>query len=316
MSNPDISVVLTAYNRAELLPRAIESVIAQDDAAFELMIIDDASTDGTGAYLATLTDPRIKVKIADRNLGPSGARNLGLELAAAPVVAFLDSDDRYLPHRLSAPLAALAADLDVVCVLSSARKFDREVARDANSSYETHAPAFEWALLCDLIPVEATSITVRRDVARTAGGFCANLRLTEDRELLVRVAKHGGCRLIDEILWEKSWSESGLSMNWSGAAKGLVAYARERPEILTQYPKLGSYMATKILVSHIRDRRYGMLLPDFNTLRNAGLISANPIREILNHLEVKKYRRVMSNTDRAFAIARSAGGMALTRQLW
>ena len=298
MSGPDISVVLTTYNRVGLLPRAIESVMTQNDANFELIVVDDASTDTTRDYLATLTDPRIKTRIAERNLGPSGARNLGIELAAAPIVAFLDSDDRYLPHRLSSPLAALASDPGIVCVLSSARKFDREVGRDARiPAVKLDSAAFGWALICDLIPVEATSITVRRDVARAVGGFCPPLRLTEDREFLVRVAKHGGCRLLDEILWEKSWSESGLSMNWSRVAEGLAAYARERPEIVTLYPKLGSYMATKVLVSHVRDRRYGMLWPDLKTFRDAGLISTNAIREILNHLEVKKYRRAMNNAN-------------------
>ncbi len=214
MDQPDISVVLTTFNRVSQLARAIESVCAQTDAKFELIVIDDASTDNTAAYLTTLNDPRIRTRVAEKNLGPSGARNLGIDMAAAPVVAFLDSDDRYLPHRLSAPLTVFEAEPDVVCTLSSARKYDRQEPRDARiPALRLDAPAFEWALICDLIPVEATSITVLRDVARAVGGFCPALRLSEDREFLIRVAKHGGVRLIDEILWEKSWSNDSLSMD-------------------------------------------------------------------------------------------------------
>ena len=305
MSRPEISVVLTTFNRAALLACAIESVRAQVDANFELIVIDDASTDSTSEYLATLRDPRINIKIAEVNLGPSGARNLGLKMAVAPIVAFLDSDDIYLPHRLSTPLAALAADPDVVCVLSSSRKFDRKMPREARiPALKLAAPAFEWALICDLIPVEATSITVRRHVADAVGGFCPSLRLTEDREFLIRVAQRGAGRLIDEILWEKSWSEDGLSMHWSNAADGLAAYVRERPEYITRFAKLGSYLATKILVAHVRDRRYTMLWPDFQKLRAAGLVTGNLWREISNHLEVKRYRREMNS---GAALARLRG---------
>ena len=229
MSGPEISVVLTTFNRAALLSRAIDSVLAQAGVAFELIIIDDASTDDTAARLAALHDPRIKFKIAQTNLGPSGARNLGIEMASGPIVAFLDSDDVYLPGRLTIPLKVFAADQEIVCTLSSARKFDRGVPRDARiPSLKLAAPAFEWALICDLIPVEATSITVRRDAALAAGGFCPRLRLTEDREFLIRVARRGAGRLIDDMLWEKSWSDDGLSMDWSHAtdgARGLCARA-------------------------------------------------------------------------------------------
>jgi glycosyltransferase involved in cell wall biosynthesis len=298
VSDPEISVVLASYNRRQLLPRAIASVLAQDGANFELIVVDDASSDGTAEYLAALADPRITTRVAERNLGPSGARNLGLKLTRAPVVAFLDSDDRYLPHRLSAPLAALTAEPDVVCVLSSALKFDRDVPREARiPGLKLKSAAFEWALICDLVPVEATSITVRRDAALAAGGFCEALRLTEDREFLIRLARLGAGRLISDVLWEKSWSEQGLSSDWRGAAAGLVAYARQRPEYTTRFAKLGSYLATKILVGHVRDHHFTALWRDFCALRAAGLITANPLREISNHRVVKRYRRAMAGAD-------------------
>ena len=107
---PDISVVLATYDRRHSLPRAIASVLAQDGVRFELIVVDDASRDGTADYLATLCDPRLRVITAERNGGPSAARNLGLKAARAGIVACLDSDDAYLPRRLAAPLAAFAAD--------------------------------------------------------------------------------------------------------------------------------------------------------------------------------------------------------------
>jgi glycosyltransferase involved in cell wall biosynthesis len=297
LSEPEISVVIATYNRAGTLPRAVESVLAQEGAAFELIVIDDCSSDTTPEYLGTLHDPRIVTRRAENNLGPSGARNLGIELARAPVVAFLDSDDAYLPGRLSVPLAALRADPSLVCTLSSARKYDREVPREAHIPDVTFtAPAFKWALTCDLIPVEATSMTVRRDAARTIGGFCDALRLTEDREFLIRLSQHGGGRLLSDVLWEKFWSDEGLSAQWNRQAMGLIAYVRQRPEYLTRYPRLASYLASKVLVGHLRDRHYGVLWRDYAAFRAAGLLSANPAQIISRHGKVRRYRRAMRDT--------------------
>jgi glycosyltransferase involved in cell wall biosynthesis len=295
---PDIAVVIATYNRVRSLPRAVASVLAQDDARFELIIVDDASRDDTAAYLATLTDPRVRVIIAERNGGPSAARNRGLDAARADIVAFLDSDDVYRPHRLSRPLAAFAADPGLVCTLSSAVKHDRNGAREAViPAVKLDAPAFAWALICDLVPVEATSITVRRSAARAAGGFCEKLRLAEDREFLIRLARHGGGQLLPELLWEKFWGDDNLSNEWAKAGAGLAAYVGERPEFVGRYRKVGSYLATKVLVADVRLGLWRALWRDLGTLRAAGLMDGNVVRLIRDHREVRRYRRAMSRAD-------------------
>ncbi len=302
---PDISVVLATHNRRHSLPRAIASVLAQGDVSFELIVVDDASADGTAAYLATLTDPRLRVIVAEHNLGPSGARNLGLDAARGELVAFLDSDDAYRPGRLSRACAAFAGDPTLVCVLSSALKSDRGTPREALVPDVTLAgPAFEWALMCDLVPVEASSMTVRRASAQAIGGFCPALRLTEDREFLIRLARHGAGRLLPEVLWEKSWSDDGLSNNWAKAGGGLVAFVAQRPEYLGRFRKLGSYLATKVLVADLRGRYVGAFCRDLAAFRAAGLLDANLLRLWRDHRAVKRYRRRMSN---AKALAELSG---------
>jgi glycosyltransferase involved in cell wall biosynthesis len=308
---PDISVVLATYDRRRILPRAIASVLAQDDVRFELIVVDDASRDGTSEYLATLADPRIRVIAAERNGGPSATRNLGLRAARAGIVAFLDSDDAYLPHRLSATLAAFAADAALVCTLSSAVRRDRKGTRDARvPAVRLASPAFEWALICDLVPVEATSITVRRDAALAVGGFCERLRLAEDREFLIRLARRGGAQLLSELLWEKFWGDDNLSNDWAKAGNGLAAYARERPEIAGRYHKVGTYLATKVLIADLRLGLWQAFWRDFSALRAAGLVDTDVLRLIRDHREVRRYRRAMS---RAEALAGLAGPPAQWR---
>ncbi len=292
---PDISVVLATHNRAALLPRAIAGVLAQQGARFELIVVDDASTDGTPAYLATLADPRIRVIRAVRNLGPSGARNRGLEAARGEIVAFLDSDDAYRAARLAVPLAAFAADGELVCVLSSAVKFIRDAPREARIPDVRLAPAaFAWALTADLIPVEATSMTVCRAAALAVGGFCEKLRLTEDREFLIRLAGQGAGRLVPDLLWEKSWVDDSLSNDWAAAGRGLIAYVEQQPEYRGRFRKLGSYLATKVLVGHLRNRAPLAFVRDFARLSAAGLIDANIARLVRDHRTVSRYRRAMS----------------------
>jgi glycosyltransferase involved in cell wall biosynthesis len=293
---PDISVVLATYNRATSLRRAIASVLAQEGARFELIVVDDASTDGTRGYLATLSDPRVRAVFAERNLGPSATRNLGLAAAKAEVVAFLDSDDAYRPRRLAVPLKAFASDPDLVCVLSGAVKFIRAAPREMPVAAVRLAPAaFEWALIADLIPVEATSTTVRRAAALAVGGFCEKLRLIEDREFLIRLARTGPCRLVPDLLWEKSWSDDSLSNDWAAAGQGLIAYVAQRPEYRGRYRKLGSYLATKVLVGHLRNRAPLAFVRDLGRLSAAGLIDANIVRLARDHREVSRYRKSMSH---------------------
>jgi glycosyltransferase involved in cell wall biosynthesis len=308
---PDISVVLATYNRRHSLPRAITSVQAQDGVRFELIVVDDASSDDTLAYLASLADPRIRTITRDRNRGPSAARNSGLAAARADVVAFLDSDDAYRPGRLAAPLAAFAADTGLVATLSSAVKHDRSGAREALiPAVKLAAPAFEWALICDLMPVEATSITVRRKAALAAGGFCESLRLTEDREFLIRLARRGGGELLSDLLWEKFSGDDNLSNDWAKAGQGLAAYVRERPEYAGRFRKVGSYLATRVLIADLRMGLWGAFRRDLAALRAAGLIGADPVRLFRDHREVRRYRRTMSS---AAALAGLAGAPASWR---
>jgi glycosyltransferase involved in cell wall biosynthesis len=296
---PDISVVLATYDRRHSLPRAIASVLSHDDVRFELIVIDDASRDGTADYLAALSDPRIRTITMERNGGPSAARNLGLQAARADIVALLDSDDAYLPRRLAAPLAIFAADANVVCTLSSAIRHDRKRSRQARiPAVRLAAPAFEWALICDLIPVEATSITVRREATLAVGGFCERLRLIEDREFLIRLARRGGAQLIAEPQWEKFWGNDNLSNNWAKAGSGLVAYTRERPEIVGRYHKVGAYLATKVLIADLRLGLWRALWHDLKALHTAGLVDFDVLRLIRNHREVRRYRRAMSGAEK------------------
>jgi len=98
-----ISIILPTYNRAHFLPRALDSVFAQTYGNWELVIIDDGSTDETSKLLDKYTDPRI-VRLQQENKGVSAARNYGISCCKGDMIALLDSDDEWLPRKLETQL--------------------------------------------------------------------------------------------------------------------------------------------------------------------------------------------------------------------
>ena len=102
---PGVSVLTTTYNRADVLGRAIDSVLAQDTDLWELVVVDNGSTDETQELLAGYDDPRIRKVVVEVNRGCTGGRNVCLDHIAREWFTFLDSDDRLVPHALSALLA-------------------------------------------------------------------------------------------------------------------------------------------------------------------------------------------------------------------
>ncbi|MDR3572026.1 MAG: glycosyltransferase family 2 protein, partial [Candidatus Pacebacteria bacterium] len=288
MPSPKISIILPTHNRRRVLERTIASVFAQDEKNFELIVVDDCSTDDTVTFLRSLTYERIRALRPPKNLGTAGARNLGLDAAKADIFALLDDDDVYLEHRLSAPLSVFAHQPEVVATLSSSIKFDRKRTQVVRMPELTLAPAaFEWALMCDLIGVEGTSITARRQVALDIGGFCQGMKWIDDREFLIRASRLGSGHLIAEPLWQKYWSDDGQSNQWEQAGLSLLTYLQARPELTGRFRKLGAYLATKILVSDVRHGLFSALLRDVYVFHRAGVINGNILRMWREHREVR-----------------------------
>lgn len=299
---PRCAVVLPTYNRLRTLPRAVASVLAQDMADFELIVVDDGSSDGTAAWLAAQTDPRLRAIIPGRNQGVSAARNLGIAAAKAPVISFLDSDDVYRPDRLSAPLRVFQAESDVAFTLSSAQKQIRDGHNVALlPDVKLAGAALEWALVCDLVGVETTSVTVRTEAARTAGGFCEALKRTEDREFLIRVAQYGAARFLPDVLWEKSWLDDSLSNERLGAGRDLVAYVTQRPEYVGRFVAVGRYFATRILVDDVKRGHLATLARDLGLFHSAGLLAA-PSQMLRDYKAVRTHRRAYSNNAKLAAL--------------
>src|SRR5947207_1112090 len=120
-----VSVVIPAFNYARFLPAAIDSVLRQTFSDFEILVVDDGSTDDTPQVVASFTGPRIRY-IRQENAGLSAARNTGIRNARAPFVAFLDADDEWLPDFLATMLDAFETlGEDFAIVACGAERMDQ-----------------------------------------------------------------------------------------------------------------------------------------------------------------------------------------------
>ena len=190
MSVPRVSVILPAFNRETLVARAIDSVLAQTWTDFELIVVDDASTDDTRTVLERYrAHPRVRLVLSDTNRGGSGARNLGIEAARGTLIAFQDSDDVWLPHKLAAQVAALDAHAHAgLCYCAS-------VYADGGRTYYIPEPVFDRLdgdMSSEILRRNATStqtLLIRREDLDRAGHFDASLKRFQDWDLMIRVAQ-------------------------------------------------------------------------------------------------------------------------------
>lgn len=203
-SVPAVSVILPTFNRPAYLREAIASVRKQSFDDWELVIADDGSGAEVREYLHTLHDPpRIRVLTLEHTGNPPAVRNRALREARGEYVAFLDSDDIWLPDKLQRQLAALRARTDRAWSYTGFTLIDSRGAPLAGAEART-CPAIEGAFLEPLLRGEPlimqSSVVVRRELLERLGGYDEALRVCGDYELWIRLAQHSEVGLIETPL--------------------------------------------------------------------------------------------------------------------
>lgn len=182
---PAVSVVIPAYNAGRWLAETIGSVLGQSLGDFELIVVDDASTDDTAAVAAGIGDPRLRLIRQPRNMGVSAARNAGIEAAQGEFIAFLDADDIALPQRLEKQVAFLRAHPEVAILGGWMQTFGR---RDDVWTAHAHHDDIRAELLYDVGIMQPTAMCRRDALLRHGLRYDPALHLSEDYELWTRCA--------------------------------------------------------------------------------------------------------------------------------
>jgi glycosyltransferase involved in cell wall biosynthesis len=228
---PRIAVIIPTYNRAALVTRAIESVLAQTYTNYELVVVDDGSEDNTLEIVKQYSGCRY-VRVEHSGL-PSVVRNAGVRSTDTPYVAFLDSDDEWLPDKLAVQTEILESDPDVGLVCSNA--FLTEGGDpEKRELYLKHGQGKSGRILKELIRdnfIITSTVLMRRDTFERSGGFCEDpkLQAVEDYDLWLRLDPRSSIRYIPDPLAVYRKGPSSLSKSRNGAEHWRVlAYIFER----------------------------------------------------------------------------------------
>jgi glycosyltransferase involved in cell wall biosynthesis len=216
---PPVSVVIPAYNRAATIKAAIESVLRQTWTDFELIVVDDGSSDGTLAAAAEVRDPRLRLVANPTNTGAAGARNAGAAEARGTWIAFQDSDDEWLPLKLEKQMARLATNPDFVgayCGLLTVGRLDPRPGERTQLRYvpnpvvtRTEGDILEPLLERNLVSTQ--TLVVRRDVFLELGCFDAATTPIEDWDFVLRLADRGPIAFVDEPLVHQHFSPNSIT---------------------------------------------------------------------------------------------------------
>ena len=225
-----VSIIIPTFNREATIAAAVESALAQSHPAKEVIVVDDGSTDATLASLSSFGDA-ITV-VAQSNAGPSAARNRGVAAARGEVLAFLDSDDTWLPSKVARQAAMLEkAGPRMACCVCNASIVD-ESGDAAGTSFENagiHLPHVEgeWMnpgeVLATRFLLFNQVVAVRKSAFLDVGGFNPSFRILEDYDLAMRLSSAGTWGIIADPLVLKRNDTDGIGVN---CLKDHLAHAR------------------------------------------------------------------------------------------
>ena len=249
--SPSVSVIIPTFNRASVVGRAARSVLSQTYEDLELIIVDDNSSDNTADVVEALADPRVRFLRRPDTGGASAARNTGIAEARGDLVAFVDSDDEWLPMKMELQVDRLLdGDPRAAVVYCRLQRHDDLTDQPIPEGRRRQRP-FEgdiyWRLLAGWHPATPSLVAVRRQALLDVGSFDTQFRTGEDYDLWLRLGRAGyRFAFVDEVLVVKheraglqlmrnadarQYSERLIDIRWGPVVKkrlGPRAYRRWR----------------------------------------------------------------------------------------
>jgi glycosyltransferase involved in cell wall biosynthesis len=216
-NKPLVSVIIPTYNRGWIVSEAIDSVLSQDFSDYELIVVDDGSTDRTPEILAAYEDRLTVIRRA--NGGVSAARNRGIAAAAGHLIAFLDSDDLWLPQKLTVQVNFFSDNPDAVICQTEERWVRNGVRVNPKKRHlKFSGMIFERSLaLCLVSP---SAVMIRKELFDAVGVFDENLPACEDYDLWLRIS----CRYPVDLIETPLIIKRGGHADQLSRAPGLDQY--------------------------------------------------------------------------------------------
>jgi glycosyltransferase involved in cell wall biosynthesis len=277
---PAVSVIIPTYNRGWIIREALDSVLAQDFEDFELIVVDDGSTDNTREILEAYDDAVIVLSLNNR--GVSAARNRGIAEARAPLIAFLDSDDLWKPQKLSRQVAffeatpgALICQTEEIWIRNGVR------VNPGKRHHKFSGMIFEPSLaLCLVSP---SAVMIRKKLFDMVGLFDEDLPACEDYDLWLRVSCRYPVFLIDEPLTIKRGGHADQLSKEAGLDKyriqslknlidnGLLSESQHSAAVRTLQEKCAVYAAGCRKRGREEEARYYEIIAEKYRITEGGL---------------------------------------------
>lgn len=222
-SCPKVSIILPTYNRRDLIEKSIQSVLDQTFDDFELIVIDDASTDGTIEVIEGFLDPRLIYIRHTKNQGGAIARNTGIKASKAELIAFQDSDDIWFPEKLFKQISRFKSapkSLGAVYTQCLRWKNSQKKLIPSNRPAKKEGNLFKSLLSENFIGLP--SLVVRKSCLEKVGLFDETLPRLQDWELFLRISKHFDFAFVPEPLVESFFTEGSIS-----SKQGALIFALE-----------------------------------------------------------------------------------------
>jgi glycosyltransferase involved in cell wall biosynthesis len=200
--NPLVTVLIPAFNAGRTIERALRSVLIQDYAPLEIIVVDDGSADDTAAVVERMAIANLRLVRLERNVGACGAANTGLSLAQGKYIAFLDADDEWLPGKLNKQVPLLERNPRMVfatcgCLFVDSRGIP---FREFGFHPPDLPPDQTWRALLHASIVAKPCVVARSSVIKSTGGFDPELLVAEDQDMWIRLAAMGEVGFVEEFL--------------------------------------------------------------------------------------------------------------------
>lgn len=233
-----VSVIIPTHNRAALVGRAVRSALHQSHRDLEVIVVDDGSTDDTPSVIAGFADTRVRYIVHTMNKGGGAARNSGIEAADGEYIAFLDSDDEWLPDKLERQIAAFQqSDAAVAAIYTGFAVIDA-AGRVTAVRIPRHRGVILSELWCANIVRTVSTVVVRRAALRRVGGFDPTLPACQDWDLWLRLAHVYRFDFLPEVLVRYHASSFGrITHNAQAVVDGHVRIAEKYLQELDHIPE-------------------------------------------------------------------------------
>ncbi len=301
-----VSVVISTYNRARMLKRAIQSVLNQTFQDFELIVVDNASTDHTKEVVQSFSEERLHYLCHEQNRGGSAARNTGIKYAQGPYIAFLDDDDEWFPQKLEKQLKKMEAAQSAGLIYVGSEVFNEKKQKIEQVYLPQYRGQVYERVLLSTIFSSVSNVLVRRECFQKVGLFDEELSSCQDWEMWLRIAREYEFDFVPEVLLRINVHEDHISTNYQSLIPGRTRMVQKHYDEFKVFPKILVIHLKRLGKLHCINGTYKEAWPWFKQAINvrffelikimAWCVIELPFVKLFS--PAKKFKRYSANTQR------------------